>query len=518
MVSPITSTARETGSSTTGFAVFDDRDRLLELNAAFFEGADVDPEALVGQPLRDVIKRMLPGLISFDGDPVEDTTPFIAKMAAAWSQSDGSPIEVRTADERWKLLSCHPRPGGGTAFISVDITEFKAAQITLRENEELFRCVSETHPLPVWMADAKTAEILYESRSASKLLGRDWDPDRPQYISEHYANPKDREEVKRQLVESGGLIDDREVLFRRADGTEFWISASVRTNVYEGREVLIAGVLDLSERKAREEELRDARETLSDAIESLSEGFALYGKDERLVMCNSRYKEFHTRCSDIIEPYVKWSDVMETAVERGQYPDAVGREQEWLDEHQIERKEFGVSHVYELADDRWMEAVTTSTRQGGFVVTRSDVTDRMRLAREQRSREEQLHFLIENHPMPVWMNDAATGEIISESKVTADLFGRDWCGDEPVFARDYFFEEEEYVAAARELRDKRVIEDWEVRLRKADGEPIWVICNAKWTEYQGRQVVLAGIIDVTRRREREEHFRFLIENHPCRWH
>ena len=378
----------------------------------------------------------------------------------------------------------------------------------------MFRCVSETHPLPVWMADAKTAEILYESRSASKLLGRDWDPDRPQYISEHYANPKDREEVKRQLVESGGLIDDREVLFRRADGTEFWISASVRTNVYEGREVLIAGVLDLSERKAREEELRDARETLSDAIESLSEGFALYGKDERLVMCNSRYKEFHTRCSDIIEPYVKWSDVMETAVERGQYPDAVGREQEWLDEHQIERKEFGVSHVYELADDRWMEAVTTSTRQGGFVVTRSDVTDRMRLAREQRSREEQLHFLIENHPMPVWMNDAATGEIISESKVTADLFGRDWCGDEPVFARDYFFEEEEYVAAARELRDKRVIEDWEVRLRKADGEPIWVICNAKWTEYQGRQVVLAGIIDVTRRREREEHFRFLIENHP----
>ena len=153
MVSPITSTARETGSSTTGFAVFDDTDRLLELNAALFEGADVDPEALVGQPLRDVIRRMLPGLISFDGDAVEDTKPFIAKMAAAWSRSDGSPIEVRTADERWKLLSCHPRPGGGTAFISVDITEFKAAQITLGENEELFRCVSETHPLPVWMAD-----------------------------------------------------------------------------------------------------------------------------------------------------------------------------------------------------------------------------------------------------------------------------------------------------------------------------------------------------------------------------
>ena len=44
--------------------------------------------------------------------------------------------------------------------------------------------------------------------------------------------------------------------------------------------------------------------------------------------------------------------------------------------------------------------------------------------------------------------------------------------------------------------------------------PLWVICNAKWTEFEGRPVVLAGIVDVTRRREREQHFRFLIENHP----
>ena len=512
-------TAVETGPraappSTTGFAVFDDANRLLELNTALFEGTDIDPDSLVGLPLEDVIARMLPDLLSFNGETIRNTKAFIARMAGAWSHADGRPVEVQTRTERWKLLSCHPRPGGGTAFVSVDITEFKTAQLTLRENEELFRCVSETHPLPVWMVDTKTAEILYESRSASQLLGRDWDPDRPQYITDHYANPDDREQVKHQLARNGGLIEDQEVLFQRADSTPFWISASVRRNTYKDREVMIAGVLDLSERKVREEELRDARETLSDAIESLSEGFALYDHDERLVMCNSRYKEFHTKCSDIIEPDVKWSDVMETAVERGQYPKAVGREEQWLSEHRSERNQFGVSHEYELAGDRWMEAVTTSTRKGGFVVTRSEITDRMRLAREQRAREEQLHFLIENHPMPVWMNDANTGEIISESKVTADLFGRDWCGDTPIFAKDYFLDDEDYRAAARELCDKREIEDWEVQLRKSDGTPIWVICNAKWTEYQGRQVVLAGIIDVTRRREREEHFRFLIENHP----
>ena len=65
-------------------------------------------------------------------------------------------------------------------------------------------------------------------------------------------------------------------------------------------------------------------------------------------------------------------------VERGQYPESVGREEEWLDEHTNERNQFGVANEYELADDVWMKAVTTRTRDGGFVVSRSDISERMR--------------------------------------------------------------------------------------------------------------------------------------------
>ena len=39
-----------------------------------------------------------------------------------------------------------------------------------------------------------------------------------------------------------------------------------------------------------------------------------------------------------------------------------------------------------------MEAITNATHKGGFVITRSEITDRKRLEREQRDREEQLRF------------------------------------------------------------------------------------------------------------------------------
>ncbi len=501
-------------AATTGFAVFDQDDRLLELNTALFETAVVDPNQLVGEPLAVIIKLMLPDLVQFDGEPVKKTKAFVTRIAERWALADGRPVEVETRGGRWKFFTCHPRPGGGIAYISADITPFKTDQLTLRENEELFRCLSQTHPLPIWMNDARTGEILYESHSGSKLIGRDWDPDTPQFITEHYVRKSDRREVLRLLKENDGLIEDHEVQLKKADGTEFWISATMRINTFEGRDVVIAGVLDLSERKAREEDLKDARETLSDAIESLSEGFALYDSDERLVMCNSRYREFHARCADVIETGVEWSKVIGTAIDRGQYPEALGREEEWLAEHTDERNQFGVAHEYELDGDRWMKAVTTSTRDGGFVVSRADISDRKRLARQQAERTEQLRFLIEHHPMPVWMNDARDGQIIYESRVTRELFNRDVDDDTPVFARDYFQRDEDYLEAGRVLHAEGVLNDWELPLKKADGTPVWVICNAKLTEFDGRPVILAGIVDVTQRREREQHFKFLIENHP----
>ena len=47
--------------------------------------------------------------------------------------------------------------------------------------------------------------------------------------------------------------------------------------------------LEIDEKNLRE--VAEARPRLVDAIESISEGFALYDADDRLVLCNRRFRE-----------------------------------------------------------------------------------------------------------------------------------------------------------------------------------------------------------------------------------
>src|SRR3546814_18872087 len=80
---------------------------------------------------------------------------------------------------------------------------------------------------------------------------------------------------------------------------------------------------------AKEAELREARETLQDAVESLTEGFALYDTEDRLMMCNQRYREFNFMSADMLVPGPRWLDFIRTGAERGQYLGAEGRLAAW---------------------------------------------------------------------------------------------------------------------------------------------------------------------------------------------
>src|SRR3546814_13267065 len=104
-------------------------------------------------------------------------------------------------------------------------------------------------------------------------------------VTEHYksarsyASPEGREACTNELIEKGRL-DGRVTRFRKADGTEFWGAVSSRLANIGGRTYSIGTVVDPTEQMAKEAELREARETLQDAVESLTEGFALYDRSE----------------------------------------------------------------------------------------------------------------------------------------------------------------------------------------------------------------------------------------------
>ncbi|MGI9520376.1 MAG: PAS-domain containing protein, partial [Hyphomicrobiaceae bacterium] len=123
-------------------------------------------------------------------------------------------------------------------------------------------------------------------------------------------------------------------------------------------------------------EIRDTRRRLSDAIESISEAFSLYDSEDRLVICNSKYKSLlYPGIADEISPGMTFEAIIRRAAERGYIEDAKGRIEDWLTERLTKHREPGGPHVQQRGDGRWIMVSERKTEEGGIVAVYSDITE-----------------------------------------------------------------------------------------------------------------------------------------------
>ena len=147
----------------------------------------------------------------------------------------------------------------------------------------------------------------------------------------------------------------------------------------------LALILDVTaENEAKIETLR-AKDQLKTAIEALPDGFVLYDRGDRLVVCNEKYREFYPKSASIMVPGAKFEDILRHGLARGEYADAVGRENKWLKERLQEHRQANNVIEQKLSDDRWLRILERATPDGGRVGLRIDITQQM----ESRSRAEQ---------------------------------------------------------------------------------------------------------------------------------
>ncbi len=131
-------------------------------------------------------------------------------------------------------------------------------------------------------------------------------------------------------------------------------------------------------------EIRGARQRLEDAIESITEGFALYDREDRLMISNSQYRTLlYPDMADEIVPGSTFESIIRKACERGYIKDAKGRVDEWVAQRLQQHDEAGESHLQQRGDGRWLMVSERKTRDGGTVAVYSDIT-------ELKSREKEL--------------------------------------------------------------------------------------------------------------------------------
>lgn len=553
-----------------------------------------------------VVAQALSQLRSFDGEVVDLDPAFIERAVERWKVADKAPLEAETVDGRWKLLTAHPRAEGGVALISADITALKTAQLAHAENAEIFRCITDSHPLPVWVVDEESGRILYESLDASNLLGRKWRADKPMRLTDHFADAREYDKI-RKLVGRNKILRDHDIQLRRANGSTAWCATNCRRGSYKGRRALVLGVLDVTARKQREElfafliehhplpvwmsdattgeviylssaadqllgwnrrpdkaggslkdyfvdpeeyweigrelhkngfvetcearlknaegqefwatgnlrmvdfhgrqvvlvgiadltkqkqragEVAMARELLANAVEALSEGFALYDEDNKLVMCNSIYRELNEPLGYMIKPGLDWRELLREGAKHGLFLDAIGREEEWLQGRVRDRISFHTHYEVPLSNGGWHSVSIHPTDLGGFAVTRADISERKWADVAERDLTTRLQGILDACPSAMRMS-TIDGETLYRNPASRDLYG-----DRPQLV-SYYANPDDRAEFLRILLQQGRIDDFRVRQYAADDSIFWGSISARLVDFQGRQVIVSNTTNIT---------------------
>jgi len=153
-------------------------------------------------------------------------------------------------------------------------------------------------------------------------------------------------------------------------------------------------VRNRAEAEAAIAEARKSHERLREAIDILPQGIVFLDADGRYILWNKKYAEIYSRSSDLFEPGARLEDTIRIGVERGDYPEAIGREEEWIAERLARLYQPGARHEQTLADGRCILIEERLTEDGGIIGLRVDIT-------ELKQREASFRLLFDSNPAPM---------------------------------------------------------------------------------------------------------------------
>ena len=125
----------------------------------------------------------------------------------------------------------------------------------------------------------------------------------------------------------------------------------------------------------QKEDLIAASERMITAIETLEDGFVLYDADDRLVICNQRYRQIYRKSADFIVPGARFEDILREGVRRGQYPEAMGCEEEWIAQRIAAHRSANSVFEQAVGDGHYLRIAERRTPDGGVVGFRVDISE-----------------------------------------------------------------------------------------------------------------------------------------------
>ncbi|HEX6751542.1 MAG TPA: PAS domain S-box protein [Longimicrobium sp.] len=413
--------------------------------------------------------------------------------------------EVRWVDYTTGTVTYAGEPAGlGTCF---DITGRKRAEEALQRQ-------------------ALTFDSMYDAVIISDLEGRitDWNPAAERIYGwtrdealgrtalELWMSPDEGPGLNRrilQALEAEGRWQG-EVRFVRNDGSRGWSETLVvPLRDAQGQRIGALGVnRDITARRRAEEALRTSEERF------------------RLMLTGSQQLFFYVHDTEGVYEYLSPSvrDVLGYAPEElmgrpyavlhtGHELDAIVDAQT---RHTLESGTPNTYLVFSLHRDGRriaLELVETAVRRGGRLRGvqgfARNVTERIRAEEALRESEERYRSLFEESRDAVYMS-TVEGRLLSANQAMLEMFGIPRDAVESFHMEDLYFDASDRLRFRDEIYRTGYVRDYELRLRRSDGEPIHCLVSSTVRRgADGRPVGFQGIIhDITERKRVEDQLAY----------
>jgi diguanylate cyclase (GGDEF)-like protein/PAS domain S-box-containing protein len=393
-----------------GMCLFDAEQRIVFANRRFAElyGLTLD-EVKPGTTLRHILRaRAARGVYSNI-----DTERFIEEAVASFHREVSQIIPL--ADGRFIQVLRRPMPDGGVVSTHEDVTERERLSARLAEQNGLLRRHEEELKAQNERFDAALTNmsqglcmfddeqrVLIANARYAEIYGLSLEQVKPgttlRQIVEHriakglYAGPNPEAYIKERLAAFHAastavhhLSDGRAICIRRQPMREGgWVTTHE----------------DITEQERLKARLEQQNEQLDVAMNSMSQGLAMYDSEQRLVVCNRRYAEMYGLSPEQVRPGVTAREVLQCRLANGCY--ATSQPDEFAD-RLIARFGKVESEVHELADGRSIIVSHHRTATGGHVVTHQDITEKRRS--EARIVHMALHDALTDLPNRVLLNE-----------------------------------------------------------------------------------------------------------------
>lgn len=282
-------------------------------------------------------------------------------------------------------------------FVALLVSQLRQAEAKARDAEQHFRDVAESAADWVWAMDAdlRFTEVGHQIKDAAgvdpaTLIGKRRDElaidAEADLVAAHMDDLANRRAFK-----------DFRYRIRREDGEPCYLKISGRPVFSEDGTFMGfrgAGSDETPEMRALDR-ARKAEARLAEAIEAMTEGFALYDADDRLVICNTRYRELYAESASFMAPGAKFEDILRGGVSLGQYEEAIGQEEEWVAERMAAHHTPGSAVEQKLANGRWVLVHERHLSDGSVAGIRTDITEIKLREEEARLSEAKLRAVIE---------------------------------------------------------------------------------------------------------------------------